>query len=189
MILSILVPTMPRRHAFLERLLGILRPQITPNTELIVESDDGKITIGAKRNILLKRAIGEYIVAIDDDDRVTDDYVEQIMLGIRTGVDLVSVRSIYTTDGKNPQYVLDVPYLPWGSVKGLVPNPAGSDGYIRGIQIRDAMKRSIATTVPFEDIPFAEDRLWGQAVEATGLVRSWYLIPKPTYFHEYISHK
>ena len=59
----------------------ILR-QIEPyknEIELISLFDNKKRSIGKKRQEMINIAQGEYIVFIDDDDRISEDYISQIM--------------------------------------------------------------------------------------------------------------
>jgi len=56
--------------------------QIEPykqNVELISLFDNKKRSIGKKRQEMINLAQGQYLVFIDDDDRITEDYVSQIM--------------------------------------------------------------------------------------------------------------
>ena len=157
-----------------------LQPQLSDDIELIIDSDNGERTIGHKRNDLLAKATGDYVVFIDDDDRVTSCYIAEIMAGIAQGVDVVCVNAIHTIDGHSPKAVIDKPYQNWCET----PN-----AYLRGVQWRDAVKREIAVSVPYPNIRFGEDRAWTIAMEATGLIKTWREAVKPTYFHEYVSHK
>lgn len=68
--LSILIPTVPRRKAHLERLLATLEPQLTDEVELLVLMDNKKSLIGSKRQKMIDISQGEYIVFIDDDDEI-----------------------------------------------------------------------------------------------------------------------
>ena len=43
--------------------------------------DNKKRTIGKKRDEMLKLAQGKYVTFVDDDDRISDDYVDEIMNG------------------------------------------------------------------------------------------------------------
>lgn len=81
--LSILVPTVPSRiELFYVKIMKELLKQIEPyknEIELISLFDNKKRSIGKKRQEMINLAQGEYIVFIDDDDRISDDYVSQIM--------------------------------------------------------------------------------------------------------------
>jgi len=86
LILSILIATVPsRRHFFYPRILDQLLSQISvisdyeDHVEILGFFDNKKRTTGEKRQDLLQLAKGEYIVFIDDDDRISDDYIQSIM--------------------------------------------------------------------------------------------------------------
>ena len=178
--LSILIPTITKRQIMLARLMRILQPQLTDETELIIDCDDGERTIGKKRNDLMAKAKGDYIVFIDDDDLITDNYVSELMRGISTGLDVVCVNAIHTTDGYLPRLVIDLPYQEWKEAHDI---------YLRGVQWRDAVKREIAISVPYPDIRFGEDHAWTVAIEATKIIKTWLPATEPTYFHEFVSAK
>ena len=96
--LSILIATMPSHAAHLDNLVSILRPQITKEVEIITDSSMN-YNIGTKRNKLLSRASGEYIVFIDADDRVSPKYVELILNAM--GADCIGISGYITTNGGN----------------------------------------------------------------------------------------
>lgn len=50
--------------------------------ELIVCMDNGQMTVGAKRNLLIKKAKGDYVCFIDDDDKVDIHYAQIILNSI-----------------------------------------------------------------------------------------------------------
>ena len=80
--LSILIPTLPNRlEIFYLPLMKILLKQIEPynNIELISLFDNKKRTIGRKRQNMIDIIQGEYVCFIDDDDRISDDYIKLIM--------------------------------------------------------------------------------------------------------------
>jgi glycosyltransferase involved in cell wall biosynthesis len=80
--LTILVLTIPNRiKYFYPRLMKQLIEQTKnrSDVELLSLFDNKKRSIGAKRQAILDLVQGEYCVFIDDDDRIADDYVEEIM--------------------------------------------------------------------------------------------------------------
>ena len=80
--LSILIPTLPNRlELFYLPLMKILLKQIDSynNIELISLFDNKKRTIGRKRQNMIDVIQGEYVCFIDDDDRISDDYIKLIM--------------------------------------------------------------------------------------------------------------
>lgn len=173
--LSILIPSLIGREKYLARLYDILKPQLSNDIEVLIHTDNKQITTGSKRNNLINDAKGEYIIFVDDDDRVSADYVEQVMVGINRGVDAVTITSIITVDGKNPRFVIDSPYQE---------NRFYKNTYYRGVQHLDAVKRELASQIKYEDISFGEDAKWTKAMHESGLIKTWYRVGKPIYFYE-----
>lgn len=82
-LLTILVPTVPSRiELFYVKLMKEILRQIEPyknEIELISFFDNKKRSIGKKRQEMVNLAQGKYIVFIDDDDRISENYVNEIM--------------------------------------------------------------------------------------------------------------
>jgi glycosyltransferase involved in cell wall biosynthesis len=129
--LSILIPTLVTRRAFYQRLHQHLSAQIasmgTHDVEIVVLEDNREKSIGEKRNILLSRAAGDFLVFIDDDDRVSDDYVKQVLEAIHKNpdADCIVYDCICTIDAHKPtggrefycKYGIEYEYTklePWG---------------------------------------------------------------------------
>lgn len=78
--LSILILSIPSRLSnFLPTLLQNLLKQAEPfknQVEILTLIDNKVRSIGKKRQNLIDIAEGEYIAFIDDDDRVSDNYIE-----------------------------------------------------------------------------------------------------------------
>ncbi len=82
--LSILIPSLHRRHATRAALLRELHAQIFAlenpwRVEIHVQLDGGEINVGEKRDQLLHMARGGYIAFIDDDDMVASSYIADIL--------------------------------------------------------------------------------------------------------------
>jgi|694.fasta_scaffold05768_17 hypothetical protein len=81
--LSILIPTVPIRKLLLDNLLLVLNKQIEENklenrVEILVYEDNFEKSVGEKRNILYEKAKGKYVLILDDDDMVSDDFCIEI---------------------------------------------------------------------------------------------------------------
>src|SRR6266404_8658546 len=111
--LSILICTLESREAMLRQLVINLSAQIegagaAGEVEILVYPDQKQSSVGRKRNKLLADAKGEFVVFVDDDDDVADDYVYQILQAIKTnpGVDCVGFRAIMSSNGFNQHQVI-----------------------------------------------------------------------------------
>src|SRR5271165_925930 len=89
MILSILIATMTSRRDKFSLLMGHLQKQKTQGVEIIANCDDGQLSIGTKRQILLSQAQGKYVCFIDDDDWVPENYIANILSAVETNPDCV----------------------------------------------------------------------------------------------------
>ena len=92
--LSILICSLNDREEKLKGLLEELEKQHHEAVEILVEVDNGKISTGAKRNRLLKKAKGDYIAFIDDDDMVSVNYIVKILEALKTDPDCCSLEGI-----------------------------------------------------------------------------------------------
>jgi cellulose synthase/poly-beta-1,6-N-acetylglucosamine synthase-like glycosyltransferase len=103
--LTILVPTLPDRKYFLERLEATLAYQILDNNAFVRlhTNNDTSIDIGTKRNKMMAEVASEYMAFFDDDDMPGPNYIKHLMEGIGKGVDCCSLTGIITTDGENPK--------------------------------------------------------------------------------------
>lgn len=146
--LSILICSMRSRSALLHRLLTALYTQIPDNTvEVLINTDDGELSIGAKRNQLLKDSIGEYICFFDDDDMPSNDYVSKILMAIATKPDCCSLTGVMTTNGKNPEvFNHTLKHSTWSRTT--------VDGHVVHYRMPNhlnAVKRSVAIEIGFDD--------------------------------------
>jgi len=88
---SILIPTLESRKEMFSRLKISLDSQLVGNllneVEILYLLDNRQKTIGEKRNILLNSAKGDFLTFIDDDDRVSDNYIKKIIEAITCSPD------------------------------------------------------------------------------------------------------
>ena len=133
---------------------GLFAYSFTDNSvEIIIYQDDKKITVVQKRNILIQQAKGEYITFIDDDDRVTDDYIKTLLQSIDKGYDSIC---------------FNVMYNPKGGIQKLVKYSCRMKDrelpthYERATNHLMCTKRSIASNVKFKHVSFGEDSDWAK---------------------------
>jgi glycosyltransferase involved in cell wall biosynthesis len=100
-ILSILICTLQeRKPEFLNRILSILKPQlIGRDVEIVILTDNGEMPIGTKRNVSLDFSNGKYVCFVDDDDIVSDAYVDLILSKANENSDVIVFNGIVTTNG------------------------------------------------------------------------------------------
>jgi hypothetical protein len=105
-VLSILIPTIPERVEMFTRVFNEVHRQIQychtvhpslGNVEVIVDDSkkflDGGLSIGKKREALVKRAQGKYLCFLDDDEMVSGNYIETILRLAKEDRDIISFRS------------------------------------------------------------------------------------------------
>jgi len=158
--LSILICSMPRRYEFLSALLSSINAQpkaLLQQTEILINCDSGHKSIGAKRNELLSWAKGEYVVFVDDDDEISEDYLEQIFIGIGKGVDCIGISMMYSPSaGEKKPVDCSIENTIWGESHGA---------YLRTIQHVCPIKRELATLVKYPDTSFGEDKDYAEAIK------------------------
>lgn len=158
-ILSILLPTISTRASQFARLEAHVRAQSDGKpVEILSECDNKEISIGRKRQNLLEKASGEWVVFIDDDDWVSDTYVDDILAALATGPDCVGFLIRCTTNGRNQRMAkASLQYREWNE---------NVDGYahVRSPYQKTPVRRSIALLVGFPDLRYAEDRQYSRGL-------------------------
>jgi glycosyltransferase involved in cell wall biosynthesis len=190
-LLSVLIATVEGR----EREFAVLLAHVTeqchrrgwlatgdaPGTvEILWEKDDKEISIGAKRQLLLERARGKFVVFIDDDDWVSDHYVSRIVDAIASdpGIDCVGLIGEHTTDGANPErFVGSLRYREWArDVDGY--------RYVRPPYHKTPVARTAALRAGFQDERFRED--YTHSMRLLGLLhREHFIADEVLYHHRY----
>lgn len=101
--LSILVPAIVERMDRLKKLLYLLELQATNlPIEVLSFVDNRRRSIGMKRDALLLASKGEYVVFVDDDDGVSENYASQIYSATESNPDVVTFDSETTLNGEDP---------------------------------------------------------------------------------------
>lgn len=173
--LSILICSIEERKEVLNELLLNLKKQINDtgnksNVEILLEIDGGEKSIGSKRQSLLDRARGEYIVFIDDDDRISNFYVEKILKAVNKKPDCIGFRGRF----KN-----------WLFTNSLSIQEKMFDGkqHFSHICHINPIKKYIAAKFKFEDRFFEEDKIWLNSVLNSKLLKTEVFINEEMYFY------
>ena len=179
-VLSILICTLPERAMFLRRLMASFEKQARGFPVEILTDNRGKnISIGAKRNALLKRARGEYVAFVDDDDEVAANYVQLVLQALRSKPDCAELRGEITTDGKNPKpFIHTVTCQKWHEKDGV---------YWRMPNHLNAIRLDLALQAGFPEKSFGEDHDFSKRVQP--FLKTQGDIPQTIYYYRYRSNK
>jgi hypothetical protein len=161
-LLSILIATLVKRRTLREALVAKIEDQIKELNavglvQIVIDEDQGEKSIGDKRTDLVKKADGEYVIFIDDDDDVADIAVESLVAALADGdVDCATFAGlIFQTDGSPKSFVHSLRHDHyWEDDKA----------YYRTPNHINAIKRSIALKHPFPGKNFSEDTDFASSV-------------------------
>lgn len=167
------------RRDHLNRLLHCLQYQITPEfdkrVQVVVEGDDGQLSIGKKRNLLLEKAVGEYSAFVDDDDLVSDDYINEIFKATESAPDCVGMEGIFSVPQKQYSAIFkhSIEYQGWYT---------GPDAYYRTPNHLNPIKTDLAKKIGFPEVYNGEDRIFSETIHR--LLKTEVYIDHPIYFYE-----
>lgn len=161
--LSVLILSMNRRKKYLDRLLSVLNPQLNDDVEVLTNIDNGEKSIGTKRNELLKQSQGDYVCFIDDDDIISNDYIEKILSALKSGPDCVGIHLLHKEDGvlRGLTYH-SLKYDTWWDE----PNQTNLTlkNYYRNPNHLNPVKRDYAIQIGFPEINNGEDKWYSQNI-------------------------
>jgi glycosyltransferase involved in cell wall biosynthesis len=182
--LSILIPTVPGREHFMDRIMQQVSEQAAcwPEVEICWSIGERNVSIGMRRNELVARAKGEYICFIDDDDRIADNYIQLVMDAIRlTNPDCCSLNGIITTDGKNQQqFKHSIEYKEFYERDGIL---------YRCPNHLNAVRTDLARQCPFPDWERSEDSNYAFQLRDKGLLKVEAKIEPVLYYYDFVSDK
>lgn len=181
MILSLLICTVYDRAEKFKLLFDYLNKiNVFADVEILFELDNKEISVGAKRQKLIERAKGKFVVFIDDDDWVAENYISEIRKGILENpeIDCIGFLQSCTFNGSPERKIccLSLKYKVWRD---------NVDGYyaVRSPYHKTPIKREVALRVGFQDMRFAEDHDFSKKV--TPLLKNEYFINKIMYQYRY----
>lgn len=169
-ILSILIPTIPDREDRFRKLLNELWLQRAALNETHPTLGDvdifindskhflaGGISIGKKRESLVKAAQGKYLCFLDDDEDISPNYVETLVRLCQLDTDVVTFRNLTKTD------------FYWTVVDMSLKNPVNEEATPERIVKRRPwhicpVKSEYAKRYEFPDSNYGEDWKWFEQV-------------------------
>ena len=181
-LLSILIPTLDSRQSLCDRLCSDIDRQIdganVPGlVEVLTLRDAGIMSVGAKRNHLIDMARGRFVVFVDDDDMVSEDYVEQLVISLRTHpeVDCISFAGEINFRGKHPRKLLhSIKYKDWYHSRGQ---------YLRPPCHITPMRKEIVKRYAFAEVDYAEDMDWALRISQDQALKRELILDQVFYFY------
>jgi hypothetical protein len=142
--------------------------------EVISLLDSQHMKVGKKRNELLSLAIGDYVCFVDDDDHISDDYVDSILEAIETGEDVIVFKLARNHNGNFDR----ICYFS----KEFEKDHDTREAYYRLPNHLMVFKRELAIKVKYKEFFFGEDAEWSK--EILPLINSERRIDKVLYVYE-----
>jgi len=172
-VLSILiVSTNERKHMF-DNLMRFIKAQKTSEVEILASIDDGKSSIGTKRNSLLKAATGKYVAFLDDDDMISPYYISKILAAAKDDSDCIGIKGVIVTNYLGPRvFIHSLQYTHWFEKDEI---------YYRCPNHLNPIKREIALTTGFPEISNQEDRSFSFNLQ--GKIKTETFIETPLYYY------
>ncbi len=183
MLLSVLIPTLEVRRTLFARVHGQLTAQaagagLAEEVEILHLRDRGERPTGWKRNRLIELAQGEFVVFVDDDDTVSDDYLPRICDAFRSHpeIDCVGIRGIIRFRGSHPrEFIHSIRYPDYRTYGGI---------YLRPPYHLNPIRRSIAGRYRFADVYYSEDIDWARSMAFDRALEKEYFIDSVLYYYD-----
>jgi len=165
---SVLIPTIPGREEGLRNLLTSIREKVSRiapelRVEYCVRFDNREMSIGNKREELLQGCKGKYCSFIDDDDDITDAYIEDLKATIQGNYPVMRLR------GQINHYTFT------HSIEVNLTDNMFKDGvFMRPPNHLNPMMADVAKLVHFRDATNGEDLDWTIRLSKNGFLTNQY---------------
>lgn len=174
---SFLIPTMTGRDASLQALQSSIREKmgrLAPHLRYIINLayDNRQMSVGMKRQNLLQASEGKYSAFIDDDDDITDAYIEDLVQTIQGSYPVMRLRGQIG------------PYTFTHSLENSLNNSPMARGnvFLRPPNHLNPMLTDVAKLVHFKDATRGEDLDWTIRMARSGFLTHEYK-PDDTRIH------
>lgn len=183
MILTIAIPTIESRRREFELLYDHLKSQVIAigaqrQVEVIFERDNKQISIGAKRQLLIDKAQGKYLVMVDDDDWVPFEYVHAVLEAAQKNPDCIGYLENCDIQGKRERSCFSLKYKDWADKV---------DGYdhVRSPFFKTPILTDLCKIVGCADLRFGEDHDFAKRIYP--FLKTEEFINEELYFYRYKS--
>lgn len=174
----ILICSLPERANKLRRLTTNLDRQKEKYRGLVnykINDAGPSLPTGTKRNILIEQNHCEYFSFIDDDDSVSSDYVEQIMIAIENNPDVITFNGWMTTNGRDRRNF---------TIRLGSRYEEKNGHFYRFPNHLCVFKREKVSQVKFPDIWQMEDYQWAKAIHDRRLLKKEIHIEADLYWYD-----
>ena len=186
--LSILIPVHERHISKLSQLMQNINSQIglfINEIEILHFVNKGEKSIGEYRQMLLDKSIGEYVVFIDADDKISPEYISSIMAAIVSNPDCVGLNGTMTTNGQKQETWEISKDLPYDQIR----KGGGLFHYRRYPNHLAPIKRNIALQVGYKSLKFGEDYDYAKRLNDLKLCKTEVKIQKYIYHYDFWTNK
>lgn len=152
-----------------------LPPEEQARLEIIMLTDNKKMMLGHKRNVMVDMAQGRYVVFADDDDRLDPEYLAKLLAATASGADVLTFLVEVSINGQAPRvcrYSID-----------FERDRDTRRGYERLPNHICAVRRDLASQVSFPNIPYGEDSAYSKLLRP--VLQSEHHIPEVLYHYDY----
>lgn len=193
--LSILIRTIVGREASFNSLINSLLEQGTfiqlkdgwtdPHTgvEILFHKDNKEISVGAKAQLLIERAVGKFVCFIDDDDSSPPYYIDEILTAIDNNhnLDCIGFQILCNGTSRNGNTELASASNRWNDWAENI----GGFRYVRTIYHKSPVRREHALAIGYKDLRFGEDHDYSKRLKMSGLLKQETYIDKIMYYYNY----
>lgn len=181
--LSVLIPsTHTRYNTFLPKIQDSIFNQYNSlsaldqlQVEILVLTDTKNMCLGEKRNKLIDISQGEYIVFVDDDDRLSDTYIKTLLEATKTDADAIVFTSMVSINGNPPK--------PCYYSKDHLKDYNTHDAYYRIPNHICCVKKEVSLKSSFPNILKGEDS--GYSKLLLPHIKTEHKIDKVLYYYDY----
>lgn len=166
--INFLIPTIPGREASLTRLVNSIHEKMARlapylRYTLKLAFDTREMSIGMKRQKLIQESEGKYSAFIDDDDEITDVYIEDLCETVQGSYSVMRLRGRID------------PYTFTHSLENtLTTNMARGEVFLRPPNHLNPIMTDIAKLVHYRDALRGEDLDWTIRMSKTGFLTTEY---------------
>jgi GT2 family glycosyltransferase len=143
--------------------------------EILMLTDNKKMMLGHKRNVMVDAAQGCYVQFIDDDDRIEPDMFRTVLDATDSKVDVITFQVSVSMDGAQPRICR--------YSKDFAADVDTDEGYERIPNHLCAVRRELALQASFPNLPHGEDSAYSKLLLPH--LESEYAIDRVLYHYDY----